>query len=35
MYKLSFPKIPTKDVGDMSVDNIRETIFPQIKGLVK
>jgi 5S rRNA maturation endonuclease (ribonuclease M5) len=35
MYKLSFPKIITKDVGEMSVDQVRQIIVPQIKGLVK
>lgn len=30
MYKLSFPKIPTKDVGEMTVEQIKNTIFPQL-----
>ena len=29
-YKLSFPKIPTKDVGEMTVEQIKNTIFPQL-----
>jgi 5S rRNA maturation endonuclease (ribonuclease M5) len=32
LYKLSFPKIPTKDIGDMSVAQIHNIILPQIKG---
>lgn len=32
MYKLSFPKIPTKDIGEMTVDQIHNIIMPQIKG---
>lgn len=32
LYKLSFPKIPTKDVGEMTVEQIHKIIFPQIKG---
>lgn len=32
MYKLSFPKIPTKDIGEMTVDQIQNIIVPQIKG---
>jgi DNA primase len=31
MYKLSFPKIPTKDIGEMSVDEIKNILLPQIK----
>ena len=34
MYKLSFPKIPTKDVGEMRVDQIRNIILPQVKGII-
>lgn len=34
LYKLSFPKIPTKDVGEMSIDQIKKIIFPQIRGTV-
>lgn len=34
MYKLSFPKIPTKDVGDMSVEQIKQILVPQIKGVL-
>lgn len=33
MYKLSFPKMHTKDVGEMSVDQIHKTIIPQLKGI--
>jgi 5S rRNA maturation endonuclease (ribonuclease M5) len=32
-YKLSFPKLTTKDVGEMTIDQIKDNIFPQIKGL--
>ncbi|NDB85431.1 MAG: toprim domain-containing protein [Alphaproteobacteria bacterium] len=32
MYKLTFPKLVAKDVGDMSIDQIKEKILPQIKG---
>lgn len=32
MYKLSFPKIPTKDIGEMTIDQIHNIIVPQIKG---
>jgi 5S rRNA maturation endonuclease (ribonuclease M5) len=32
LYKLSFPKMPTKDVGEMEVDQIHKIILPQIKG---
>jgi 5S rRNA maturation endonuclease (ribonuclease M5) len=32
MYKLTFPKMPTKDVGDMTVEQIKTIILPQIKG---
>ena len=34
MYKLSFPRIPTKDVGEMSVDQIKKIVVPQIRGIV-
>lgn len=34
LYKLSFPKIPTKDIGEMSADQIQKQIFPQIKGII-
>lgn len=33
MFKLVFPKIKRKDIGEMKVENIRESILPQIKGL--
>lgn len=32
MYKLTFPKFATKDIGEMSVDQIKEKVLPQIKG---
>jgi hypothetical protein len=32
MYKLTFPKLVAKDVGDMSIDQVKEKILPQIKG---
>jgi 5S rRNA maturation endonuclease (ribonuclease M5) len=32
-YKLSFPKLHAKDVGEMTIDQIKDSIFPQIKGL--
>ena len=32
MYKLTFPKIPTKDIGEMTVDQIKNKVLPQIKG---
>jgi 5S rRNA maturation endonuclease (ribonuclease M5) len=31
-YKLSFPKLFTKDIGEMSVEQIKQKILPQIKG---
>jgi 5S rRNA maturation endonuclease (ribonuclease M5) len=31
-YKLSFPKLFTKDIGEMSVEQIKDKILPQIKG---
>ncbi len=34
MYKLSFPRIPTKDVGEMSVEQINKIVIPQIRGIV-
>jgi DNA primase len=33
MYKLSFPKIPTKDIGELNVDQIKKILFPQLKGI--
>ena len=33
MYKLSFPKIPTKDIGEMTAQQIKSMVLPQIKGL--
>lgn len=33
MYKLYFPKIPTKDVGDMSIEQIKTILLPQIQGV--
>jgi 5S rRNA maturation endonuclease (ribonuclease M5) len=33
MYKLSFPKIPTKDIGEMTIDQIQNIVLPQTKGL--
>ena len=32
MYRLIFPKISKKDIGDMSVKQIQNQIIPQIKG---
>jgi len=32
MYKLTFPKLVAKDIGDMSIDQIKEKILPQVKG---
>jgi 5S rRNA maturation endonuclease (ribonuclease M5) len=32
MYKLTFPKISNKDVGDMSIEQVQNKILPQIKG---
>lgn len=32
-YRLSFPKLNKKDIGDMTVDQIKTSILPQIKGL--
>jgi 5S rRNA maturation endonuclease (ribonuclease M5) len=32
MYKLTFPKISNKDVGDMSIEQVQSKILPQIKG---
>ena len=34
MYKLSFPRIPTKDVGEMTIEQIQKIILPQIQGTV-
>jgi 5S rRNA maturation endonuclease (ribonuclease M5) len=33
-YRLSFPKIPTKDIGEMTIEQIKKYVFPQIKGIV-
>lgn len=32
-YKLSFPKLSTKDIGEMSIEQIKQKILPQIKGM--
>lgn len=32
MLSLSFPILTKKDIGDMSVEQVKETILPQIKG---
>lgn len=32
MYRLSFPKMPTKDVGEMTIEQVQKIIIPQIKG---
>lgn len=32
MYKLFFPRIPTKDVGEMTVDQIHKILVPQLRG---
>lgn len=32
MYKLTFPKFSAKDIGEMSVSQIKDKILPQIKG---
>jgi 5S rRNA maturation endonuclease (ribonuclease M5) len=34
LYKLSFPKIPTKDIGEMTIEQIKKQVFPQIKGIL-
>jgi 5S rRNA maturation endonuclease (ribonuclease M5) len=31
-FKLTFPKMPNKDIGDMSVQQIQNIILPQLKG---
>lgn len=31
-FKLTFPKISTKDIGEMSVEQIQSKILPQVKG---
>ena len=33
MYKLTFPKISTKDIGEMSVEQIKSKVLTQIKGI--
>ena len=33
IYNLFFPKLNTKDVGDMSISDIHETLVPQIEGM--
>ena len=33
MFKLRFPRLSKKDIGDLSVDKIKEEILPQVKGL--
>ena len=32
VFKLTFPKISTKDIGEMTVDQIKNKILPQVKG---
>jgi DNA primase len=32
MYTLTFPKLSTKDVGEMTITQIQEKLLPQIKG---
>jgi hypothetical protein len=32
MLSLSFPILSKKDIGDMSIEQVKETILPQIKG---
>jgi 5S rRNA maturation endonuclease (ribonuclease M5) len=31
-FKLTFPKLPSKDIGEMSIDQIEKKILPQVKG---
>ena len=31
-FKLTFPKISTKDIGEMSIEQIKSKILPQVKG---
>jgi DNA primase len=31
-FKLTFPKISTKDIGEMTTDQIKNKILPQVKG---
>ena len=33
MFKIIFPRMSRKDVGDMTADQIKEEILPQLKGL--
>ena len=33
LFTLKFPKMPKKDIGDMSVESIREKITSKLKGL--
>ena len=33
MFKVVFPRMSRKDVGDMTVKQIREDILPQLKGM--
>lgn len=32
-YKLTFPRLHHKDIGDMSIEQIKETVISQIKGI--
>jgi DNA primase len=32
LYTLSFPRILTKDIGEMTVQQIKDNILPQLKG---
>jgi hypothetical protein len=33
MFNLKFPTLSRKDVGDMTVEQIKKDILPQVKGL--
>ena len=33
MFKVVFPRLSRKDVGDMSVEDIKTNVLPQLKGM--
>ena len=33
MFKVVFPRLSRKDVGDMSVEDIKTSVLPQLKGM--
>ncbi len=33
MFKLRFPRLVKKDIGELSIEKIKEEILPQVEGL--